>query len=71
MPVGYKIVRFKVDKNGKVSETADFITGWLSSPPAGGKKNVYGRPVDLKFGSDGALFISDDEAGVIYKIEPK
>src|SRR3989344_5348738 len=25
-PTGYKIVRFKVDKTGKVSETADFIT---------------------------------------------
>ena len=64
VPVGYKIVRFKVDKNGKVSETADFITGWLGKD----KKNVYGRPVDLKFGPDGALYISDDAAGVIYKL---
>lgn len=63
-PTGYKIVRFKVDKNGKVSEIADFITGWLSQ----NKKNVYGRPVDLKFGSDGALYISDDQVGVIYRV---
>ncbi|HEY4474743.1 MAG: hypothetical protein A2918_03515 [Candidatus Yanofskybacteria bacterium RIFCSPLOWO2_01_FULL_42_49] len=66
-PTGYKIVRFKVDKNGKVSEASDFITGWISE----NKKNVYGRPVDLKFGSDRALYISDDAAGVIYKLEPR
>lgn len=66
-PTGYKIVRFKVDKNGKVSETADFITGWISE----NNKNIYGRPVDLKFGPDGALYISDDTAGIIYKLETK
>lgn len=68
---GYKIVKFKVDKNGKLSETADFITGWLSDPSAGGKKKIYGRPADLKFGPGGALYISDDAAGIIYKLEPK
>ncbi|MDP3792293.1 MAG: PQQ-dependent sugar dehydrogenase [bacterium] len=70
-PTGYKIVRFKVDKNGNLLETSDFITGWLSDPPAGGKKKIYGRPVDLKFGSDGDLYISDDAAGIIYKLSPK
>ena len=63
-PTGYKIVRFKVDKDGKVSEVSDFITGWLSAD----KKNVYGRPVALKFGPDGALYVSDDAAGVIYRV---
>ena len=66
-PTGYKIVRFKVDKNGKVFETEDFITRWLSQ----NKKKVYGRPVDLKFGPDGALYVSDDAAGIIYKLESK
>ena len=76
-PTGYKMVRFKVDTNGKVSETADFITGWLSP----NKKKVYGRPVDLKFGPsfdkssegkpDGALYVSDDASGIIYKLEQK
>ena len=63
-PTGYKIVRFKVDKNGKVSETDDFIIGWLSQ----NKKKIYGRPVDLKFSSDGALYVTDDSGGLIYKI---
>ena len=70
-PTGYKIVRFKVDEKGKLFETSDFITGWLSDPPAGGKKKVYGRPVDLKFGPDGNLYISDDAGGIVYKLEPK
>ncbi len=64
IPTGYKIVKYAVDKNGKVSETADFITGWLDE---NGK--ISGRPVDLKFGPDGALYISDDNSGRIYKME--
>ena len=67
-PIGYKIVRFKVNKNGKVSETTDFITGWLSPSAGSGQAKIYGRPVDLKFGPDGALYISDDTAGIIYKV---
>lgn len=63
-PTGYKLVRFGVDKNGNVSETSDFITGWLSE----NKKKVYGRPVDLKFSPDGALYVSDDAAGAIYRV---
>ncbi len=65
-PTGYKVVRYDLDKNGKVlsQEPIAFISGWLSN----NKKDVYGRPVDLKFGPDGALYISDDAAGIIYKI---
>jgi len=67
-PTGYKVVRYDLDKNGKVLSQApiDFISGWLSPD----KKSVYGRPVDLKFGPDGALYISDDSAGLIYRINP-
>lgn len=63
---GYKIVKIKVDKNGKVSKIEDFITGWLQT-----SNQIFGRPVDLKFGPDGALYISDDLAGVIYKVSPQ
>ncbi|MBI2627225.1 MAG: PQQ-dependent sugar dehydrogenase [Parcubacteria group bacterium] len=69
VPVGYKVVRYDLDIKGNVlSQTPfDFITGWLSED----KKNTYGRPVDLKFDNNGSLFISDDAAGVIYKVAPK
>lgn len=59
-PVGYKIV--KLDVSGKkVSEMADFISGWLKK---GG--DVLGRPVDLIFDNEGYLYISDDKANIVY-----
>ncbi len=64
-PTGYKIVRFALDKNNKVTKNEDFISGWLS----GDDEKIFGRPVDLKFGPDDALYISDDAAGVIYRVE--
>lgn len=61
-PTGYKVVRMKLDQQGKYEGTEDFITGWLSGDRA------LGRPVDLLFDSRGILYISDDKAGVIYRI---
>jgi glucose/arabinose dehydrogenase len=65
IPTGYKIVRYELDAQGNSietrSEAKDFITGWLSG------KNALGRPVDIKF-KDDDMFVSDDLAGVIYKI---
>jgi len=63
-PTGYKVVRYKLDENGNNLGGEDFITGWLVDG------NIYGRPVDIVFDKDGAMFISDDKAGVIYRLEP-
>lgn len=65
-PTGYKIVRIKLDSKGGYESTEDFMSGWLT-----GAKNAagaLGRPVDLRFSDDGSLYVSDDKAGVIYKI---
>lgn len=59
VPVGYKIVRLVI-KNGKVTEEKDFISGFLQGSVAAG------RPVDLLFGGDGSLYISDDKANAVY-----
>lgn len=73
-PTGYKVVKFKVNEKGQVSGTEDFISGWLAAdnPSTGsGQAKTLGRPVDLKFGPDNVLYISDDAAGVVYKVIPR
>lgn len=65
-PTGYKIVRMKLDDVGNYESTEDFITGWLGE--ATKAAGALGRPVDLLFDSKGDLFVSDDKAGVVYKI---
>lgn len=61
-PSGYKLVRVKFKDNQPV-EVLDFATGWLKG------KSAWGRPVDVIVGPNGALYVSDDYAGFIYKIE--
>ena len=62
-PTGYKVVRMDVEGSIIVAEE-DFIYGWLLS-----SGSSVGRPVDVIFGpDDGALYISDDKAGVIYRV---
>lgn len=61
IPTGYKIVRIDISKSD--SQTINLISGWLEDDG-----NVWGRPVDVKFNSKGELYISDDKAGVIYKV---
>jgi glucose/arabinose dehydrogenase len=68
VPTGYKIVRVKLDDHGQPQTGAeDFITGWLAP---GEKKHGrwMGRPAGIVFGGDGAMYISDDAAGVIYRV---
>ncbi|MEK7218096.1 MAG: PQQ-dependent sugar dehydrogenase [Patescibacteria group bacterium] len=65
-PVGYKIVRIPLDANGKQEgPMQDFVSGWLR--PDG---TVLGRPVDLLFGRDGTLYVTDDKRGVVYLVRP-
>jgi glucose/arabinose dehydrogenase len=52
----------KLNGNKPVSYTP-FASGWLQD---NGK--VLGRPVDIEIASDGALLVSDDKNGAIYRI---
>ena len=61
-PLGYRImlVRFA---GGKPVADQVFAEGWLQ--PSG---RALGRPVDILQMPDGALLVSDDQRGVIYRI---
>ena len=64
LPTGYKIVRIRF-RDGQPAgnpSVEDFATGWLEGTSA------WGRPVDLVVGRDGALYLSDQGAGRIYRI---
>jgi len=59
--VGYKVIRVRM-KDGRPDGFEDFVTGWLKDDV------VSGRPAGLATGADGALYISDDNKGFIYRI---
>lgn len=62
VPTGYKVVRVRFRDGRPAGGIEDFVTGWLS----GGA--VLGRPVDVLVAPDGALLVSDQGAGAIYRI---
>jgi glucose/arabinose dehydrogenase len=59
--IGYKVVRMVI-KDGRITEAEDFVTGWLKDG------QILGRPAGLITGADGALYISDDNKGFIYRV---
>ncbi|MEH6358020.1 MAG: PQQ-dependent sugar dehydrogenase, partial [Pseudomonadales bacterium] len=58
---GYKVVSLHWNESNEV-EARDFITGFLDG------ESVNGRPVGLTEATDGTIYISDDYAGVIYRV---
>lgn len=61
-PAGYQLVRVKFNAENQPEKVEDFATGWLVG------KKAWGRPVDVAVGTDGALYVSDDLKGAIYRI---
>ena len=59
--VGYKVVSLIFDDDGSIMEQ-DFITGFEQDG------DVIGRPVDILEGQDGAIYVTDDYTGVIYRV---
>jgi glucose/arabinose dehydrogenase len=60
-PIGYRVSLVKVS-GGKAISYQPFAEGWLVNGTA------WGRPVDVQVMPDGALLVSDDAAGAIYRI---
>ncbi len=64
--VGFKVSLVKVE-NSKVTSYEPFATGWLDDQT----QKAWGRPVDVLLLEDGSMLVSDDRAGVIYRITYK
>ena len=62
-PIGYRIAVVKMKADGTAMDLVIFADGWLQNV-----RDVSGRPVDVQFLPDGSMLVSDDYAGVIYKI---
>lgn len=60
--IGYRITMVTLDDAGNSVGYETFASGWLQ-----GESN-WGRPVDVLLDADGSMLISDDQAGVIYRI---
>ncbi|HEX8750799.1 MAG TPA: PQQ-dependent sugar dehydrogenase [Nitrospira sp.] len=59
--IGYRITLATPTEDGQWRYSV-FAEGWLQG------EHAWGRPVDILQMPDGALLVSDDEAGVIYRI---
>jgi glucose/arabinose dehydrogenase len=64
-PVGYKLIRIPM-AGGNPGPAEDFATGWMADE--GNRGSVWGRPVDVLVAPDGALLVSDDDGGAVYRI---
>jgi glucose/arabinose dehydrogenase len=61
VPIGYRITLVRL-RDGRAVRYEPFAEGWLQGGSA------WGRPVDVLVAPDGALLVSDDKAGAIYRI---
>jgi len=62
VPTGYKLVGIPFRAGRPAGAAVDLVSGWLRDGAA------WGRPVAPAVGADGALYLSDDRAGAIYRI---
>lgn len=62
--IGYRLKLIQL-KNNKVVKQQVFAEGWLQ------EEKAWGKPADVLVMPDGALLVSDDHAGAIYRISYK
>lgn len=62
--LGHRVAMVTLQGN-KAVKYESFIDGWLEGD------NAWGRPVDVIVAPDGALLVSDDKAGAVYRVSYK
>ena len=60
---GYKVVRIRLKDGLPTGEYEDFVTGFVVND-----SEVWGRPVGVAVAHDGALLISEDAGGTIWRV---
>jgi glucose/arabinose dehydrogenase len=61
---GYKVIRVPMEDGEATGEYEDFLVGFVT--PDG---NVWGRPVGVAVSKDGALMVTDDGSGTVWRVE--
>ncbi|MBS0255488.1 MAG: sorbosone dehydrogenase family protein [Proteobacteria bacterium] len=63
-PAGYDVVFVRFDEHGNpTGQPVPLLTGFLT-----GKGTTHGRPTWVGWAKDGALLVSDDTAGIIWRV---
>ncbi|QDC02116.1 sorbosone dehydrogenase family protein [Mesorhizobium sp. 8] len=60
---GYKVVRLKFENGKPTGAYQDFMTGFVLSDA-----EVWGRPVGVAVAKDGALIVTEDGSGTIWRV---
>lgn len=60
---GYKIVRLRLKDGKATGEYEDFLTGFVADD-----RNVWGRPVGVTVARDGALLVTEDGNGTVWRV---
>ncbi len=60
---GYKVVRVRFDHGVPTGEYEDFLTGFVVD-----NRSVWGRPVGVAVAHDGALLVTDDGSGTLWRV---
>ncbi len=60
---GYKVIRVRMKDGQPTGEYEDFMTGFVLD-----ESTVWGRPAAVAVTRDGALLVSDDANGTIFRV---
>ncbi len=62
---GYKVVRIPTRDGVPTGEYEDFLTGFVVD-----QRSVWGRPVGVAVAHDGALLVTEDGSGTVWRVAP-
>jgi glucose/arabinose dehydrogenase len=62
---GYKVIRIPTRNGVPTGEYEDFLTGFVVD-----QRSVWGRPVGVAVAHDGALLVTEDAGGTVWRVAP-